>query len=67
MTIRQTVVDGEPDLICEMKYGNKVDSSPLRYAHYPYGPVLGYFPDGGWEALARREGFELPRRFYNQN
>jgi hypothetical protein len=66
MTIRQTVVDGEPDLICEMKYDNKVETSPVRHARYPYGPVLTYFP-GGWQTIAQREGFDLPRRFHDQN
>jgi hypothetical protein len=61
MTLRQTVVDGEPDLICEMEYGGKVDSSPVRYARYPYGPILTFFP-GGWQELAGTEGFTLPPR-----
>jgi hypothetical protein len=63
MTLRRTVVDGEPDLICEMEYDGKVDRSPVRYAGYPYGPVLTFFP-GGWQELAQREGFELPARFH---
>ncbi len=65
MTIRQTTVDGEPDLICEMKYGDKVDVSPIRYARYPYGPILTYFP-GGWDTVAKLEGFTLPPRCCRQ-
>ena len=62
MTIRRSVTDGEPDLVCEMNRGGRVDSMAVRYAHYPSGWFLKVFP-GGWETLARREGFELPRSF----
>jgi hypothetical protein len=65
MTIRQTEVDGQPDLLCEMKMGGKVDVTPLRFAHYPYGPILTFFPMG-WDTLAQQEGFTLPPRFYGQ-
>jgi len=64
MTIRQTMVNGEPDLVCEMQRGNNVSTSPVRYAHYPSSWFLATFP-GGWQDLARREGFELPPRFHN--
>jgi hypothetical protein len=66
MTIRRTLVDGEPDLICEMKRGDEVSTSPVRYAHYPSSWFSMLFP-GGWEALAQREGFELPERFHRNN
>lgn len=63
MTIRRTTVEGEPDLICEMKSGSRVvDTSPVRYARYPSSWFLTLFP-GGWQTLADREGFELPPRF----
>ena len=64
MTIRRAMVDGEPDLICEMKRGDILSdsTSPVRYAHYPSAWFLTLFP-GGWKALAEREGFELPQRF----
>ncbi len=66
MTIRRVGADGEPDLICELNRGGHVDRSPVRYAHYPSGWFLRMFP-GGWETLAQREGFEVPRRFHDQN
>ena len=64
MTIRRAMVDGEPDLICEMKRGDILSdsTSPVRYAHYPSAWFLTLFP-GGWKALAEREGFELPQSF----
>ena len=64
MTIRRAMVDGEPDLICEMKRGDILSdsTSPVRYAHYPSAWFLTLFP-GGWKALAEREGFELTQRF----
>lgn len=62
MTIRQTVVDDGPDLICEMKNGGSSFSIPVRYANYPSGWFLTMFP-GGWKTLADREGFELPPHF----
>jgi hypothetical protein len=62
MTIRRTVVDGEPDLICEMRRADQLATLPVRYAHYPSGWFLKFFP-GGWETLADHEGFELPAKF----
>ncbi len=62
MTIRRSVVDGEPDLVCEMKRGEQIPTQPVRYAHYPSRWFLTAFP-GGWKTLADREGFELPRNF----
>jgi hypothetical protein len=63
LTIRRTSVDGEPDLVWEMQYGDQVATSPVRYAHYPGGWFLKAFP-GGWQTLADREGFELPEKFH---
>jgi hypothetical protein len=63
MTVRRSVVDGEPDLICEMTRGARVDTTPVRYAQVPSGWFLKAFP-GGWEKLAQQEGFELPARFW---
>ncbi len=65
VTVRRSMVDGEPDLIVEMKRSGKaVFSEPVRYAHYPSSWFLTLFP-GGWATLAQREGFALPRRFEN--
>jgi hypothetical protein len=60
ITIRQTLVDGEPDLVCEMRSGI-VHTSPVRYGSCPscWFPLL--FPEG-WKSLAEREGFALPPR-----
>jgi hypothetical protein len=66
MTIRQTVVDGQPDLIWEVTQGANVTTDPVRYAHLPNFPLLKLFP-GGWQALAQSEGFDLPPIFSAQN
>jgi hypothetical protein len=62
MTIRQTVVDGVPDLVWECTRGDSVSTEPVRYGHLPSGWLGALFP-GGWQALAQREGFELPPSF----
>jgi len=65
MTIRRTVTDGEPDLVCEILQNGKVSVSPVRYAHipmYPSGWFINMFP-GLWQDLAKRENFELPAKF----
>lgn len=62
LTLRRTVVEGEPDLVWEMKRGNDISTNPVQYAHYPASWFLTLFP-GGWKTLAEREGFELPARF----
>jgi hypothetical protein len=62
MTIRRTVVDGEPTLTCEMKAGSRVNVYPVRYAYYPSSWFLTVFPMG-WEDLAKRENFQLPANF----
>ena len=62
MTIRQTDVDGQPDLVCEVKQGADVSTMPVRYATYPNFPVMKLFP-GGWQAMAKTVGFELPPSF----
>ncbi|MEI7935122.1 MAG: hypothetical protein WCK27_00400 [Verrucomicrobiota bacterium] len=55
MTIRKTLANGQPDLICEMSDGFVAS---VRYGRYPSGWFLTLFPD--WKALAEQEGFELP-------
>jgi hypothetical protein len=62
MTLRQTNVDGQPDLICEVTQGAKVSTMPVRYATYPNFPVMELFP-GGWQAMAQTVGFKLPPSF----
>jgi hypothetical protein len=62
MTIRQTVVDGQPDLLCEIKDAQTSYTTPVRFAHYPSSWFLRVFP-GGWQTVADREGFELPPHF----
>jgi len=62
ITVRQTVVDGAPDLVCELKHGQSSYTTPVRYANYPSGWFLTVFP-GGWQTLAVREGFALPAHF----
>lgn len=66
LTIRQVVADGQPDLVCEMQIaGSQPYNEPVRYAHYPGGSFLTFFP-GGWDTLAQREGFQLPPAFHKQ-
>ena len=62
MIIRQTEVDGQPDLACEITRGSQVSTSPVRFANYPSSWFLPLFP-GGWKTLAQREGFQLPSSF----
>jgi hypothetical protein len=62
MSIRQTDVDGQPDLVSEVTQGTNVWTEPIRYATYPNFPVLKLFP-GGWQAMAQSVGFKLPPGF----
>lgn len=62
LTVRRSVVDGDADLVYEMKRGAQTWTDPVRYAHYPSSWFLALFP-GGWKTLAQREGFELPPSF----
>ena len=58
LIIRKTLVDGEPDLFCEIMDGGGA-IVPVRYGRYPTGWFLALFPEG-WKAFAEQEGFELP-------
>lgn len=62
--VRRTVADGQPDLRWEFKAGNlgKIRQAPVRYAQIPGDWFTRLFP-GGWETLARQEGFELSAKF----
>ncbi len=62
LTLRRSLVGGEPDLTWEMRRGSQVSTDPVRYAHYPSQWFLTLFP-GGWKTLAEREGFDLPPNF----
>jgi hypothetical protein len=64
MTIRRAPAEGEPKFTCEIREGNSSRTSDVRYAHYPSLWFLALFP-GGWEAIAQREGFTLPKDFRN--
>ncbi|MGA2246045.1 MAG: hypothetical protein ABSH48_13680 [Verrucomicrobiota bacterium] len=66
MTLRQTDVDGQPDLVCEVTQGANVSTIPVRYGTYPAFPILKLFP-GGWQAMAQAAGFELPPNFLPAN
>jgi hypothetical protein len=66
MIIRRTVINGEPDLMCEVSRGNEFRSATIRDCRYPIS-WIALLPGGGqgsWKALAQREGFELPKNFY---
>lgn len=65
MTIRRSAGDGDLKLIWELSQGTSVSSGDVRYAYYPSTWFLTLFP-GGWESIAAREGFELPKSFRNQ-
>ena len=60
MTIRRAVVDGEPGFSCEIKDAGGGHTSKVARSYIPSDWFMMIFP-GGWEALARREGFELPK------
>jgi hypothetical protein len=62
MKIRRSVTDGEPKFSYQLTQGGSSKSEDMRYAHYPSLWFLALFP-GGWEAIAQREGFELPKNF----
>lgn len=62
MTIRQTEINGQPDLVCEEMRGSNVSTMPVRYARYPAFPVLKLYP-GGWQELAQAFNFSLPPSF----
>jgi len=64
MTIHRSMTNGEPRFTCEIREGNSSRTSDVRYAHYPSLWFLALFP-GGWEAIAQREGFDLPKNFRN--
>lgn len=58
MTIRKTLVDGQPDLFYETSDSGGI--GPVRYGRYPgFSWFLTLFPEG-WKSLAEQEGFELP-------
>ncbi len=69
LTIRETTVNGQPDLAWQIERGpdgSKGSSSgPVRYANYPSSWFLSAFP-GGWDTLAQRENFQLPATFRKQ-
>lgn len=69
LTVRQTVVNGEPDLAWQIQRGpggsDGGASQPVRYANYPSSWFLSAFP-GGWDTLAQRENFQLPPAFRKQ-
>jgi hypothetical protein len=69
LTIRQTTVNGEPDLTWQIQRGPDGSgggaSQPVRYAMYPSSWFLTCFP-GGWDTLAQREGLQLPAAFRKQ-
>lgn len=65
LTIRQVTVDGQPDLVCEETHDGTTGTMPVRYAHYPYFPVMKLFP-GGWQNMAQSLGFTLPPSFMSQ-
>ena len=64
MKIRRSVADGEPKFTYQLIQGGSSKIEDVRYAHYPSLWFIALFP-GGWEAIAQREGFELPKNFRN--
>lgn len=66
LTIRQTTTDGQPDLAWEIKDGERTETGLVRYATYPYFPVMKLFP-GGWQGMAKATNFELPPPFFPPN
>jgi hypothetical protein len=67
MTVRRSVAGSASLLQCEIKKGSAPPHvMKVRYAYYPGQWFLTLFP-GGWADVARREGFELPKDFYQQD
>ena len=64
MKIRRSVNGGEPKFSYQLTQGGSSKMEYVRYANYPSLWFLALFP-GGWEAIAQREGFELPKNFRN--
>jgi len=64
ITIRRVEADGDSKLVCQLDRGDTVSRMDVHYGHYPAGWFLTLFP-GGWQAIAQREGFELPKNFKN--
>lgn len=62
LSIRRSAAEAEPALVYETRQGNRVSTSPIRYANYPSRWFLIIFP-GGWQTVAQDAGFELPRNF----
>jgi hypothetical protein len=62
MTIQRSVADGQTKFTCELSSGKTSRFLDVRYAHLPARWFNALFP-GGWEAMAQREGFELPKNF----
>lgn len=64
MTVRRSSGESGPKLVWELKQGTSVSTDDVRFAYYPSSWFLTLFP-GGWETIAAREGFELPKSFRN--
>jgi hypothetical protein len=64
MTIRRSTGEGGPKFVWELRQGTSVSTDDVRFAYYPSSWFLTLFP-GGWETIAAREGFELPKGFRN--
>jgi hypothetical protein len=62
LTLRRLATNGESRLAWEWKKGASVSSAEVAYGYYPSSSFGWLFP-GGWEDLARREGFDLPASF----
>jgi len=60
ITIRRAVVDGEPGFSCEIKDADGEHTSKVARGYIP-SPWFMMIFQGGWDELARREGFELPK------
>ncbi len=62
LTVKRSIVNGEPRLVWQKQQAQATSSGPVRYAEYPANWFTRLFPRG-WRELAEREHFDLPTNF----
>jgi hypothetical protein len=61
-TIRRSITEGEPRFTYEIMDVEARSAGEVRFAYYPSEWFCFLF-QGGWQAIAQSEGFELPTNF----
>lgn len=62
LIVHRTAATKEPQFTYEIEQGNSVTTGKVHYATYP-SMWFDFLIQGGWQAIAQREGFELPTNF----